>query len=107
MVDELAPLVTDLAEHPWEPARADAAGVRRPGSINRWNAKKDMSFVALRPVLVAEVAYDQLQGDYRFRHNPRFARWRPDREPESCRFDQLEHPVSYDVGEVLRRGLPR
>jgi ATP-dependent DNA ligase len=106
MVDELAPLVTDLAEHPWEPARADAAGVRRPGSINRWNAKKDMSFVALRPVLVAEVAYDQLQGD-RFRHNPRFVRWRPDRTPESCTFEQFDRPVSYDVSEVLREGTVR
>ena len=107
LVDELAPLVIDIEEHPWDPASADEAGIRRPGVVNRWNAKKDMGFVPLRPERVAEVAYDQLQGDYRFRHNPRFARWRPDREPESCRFDQLEHPVSYDVGEVLRRGLPR
>jgi ATP-dependent DNA ligase len=103
MVAELAPLVTDLDDHPWKPERADAAGVRRPGTVNRWNAKKDMSFVPLRPVLVAEVAYDQLQGD-RFRHNPRFVRWRPDRTPESCTFDQFDRPVSYDVGEVLREG---
>ena len=107
LVDELAPLVIDIEDHPWDPASADEArAVRRPGVVNRWNAKKDMGFVPLRPERVAEVAYDQLQGDYRFRHNPRFARWRPDREPESCRFDQLEHPVSYDVGEVLRRGRP-
>lgn len=106
LVDELAPLVIDIDEHPWDPGRADEAGIRRPGVVNRWNAKKDMGFVPLRPERVAEVAYDQLQGDYRFRHNPRFARWRPDREAESCRFDQLEHPVSYDVGEVLRQGRP-
>jgi len=73
--------------------------------INRWNAKKNMAYVPLRPELVVEVAYDQLQGD-RFRHNPRFARWRPDRTADSCTFDQLERPVSYDVGEVLRRGRP-
>jgi ATP-dependent DNA ligase len=65
-----------------------------------------MSFVALRPVLVAEVAYDQLQGD-RFRHNPRFVRWRPDRTPESCTFEQFDRPVSYDVSEVLREGTVR
>ena len=107
MVDELAPLVVDLESHPWSPDTADDAGIRRPGVVNRWNAKKNMGFVPLRPERVVEVAYDQLQGDYRFRHNPRFVRWRPDREPESCRFDQLERPVSYDVGEVLRRGRPQ
>jgi ATP-dependent DNA ligase len=106
LVEELAPLVIDLAEHPWNPDAADDAGIRRPGVVNRWNAKKNMSFVPLRPERVAEVAYDQLQGNYRFRHNPRFARWRPDRQAASCGFDQLERPVSYDVGEVLRRGRP-
>ena len=106
LVDDLAPLVIDIADHPWNPENADEAGTRRPGMVNRWNAKKNMGFVPLRPVRVVEVAYDQLQGDYRFRHNPRFVRWRPDREPESCRFDQLERPVSYDVGEVLRHGRP-
>ncbi len=105
LVDELAPLVTDLEDHPWNPETADSTGIRRPGVVNRWNAKKNMTFVPLRPELVVEVAYDQLQGD-RFRHNPRFARWRPDRKAASCTFDQLERPVSYDVGEVLRRGLP-
>ena len=64
-----------------------------------------MTFVPLRPELVVEAAYDQLQGD-RFRHNPRFVRWRPDRTAESCRFDQLERPVSFDVAEVLRQGDP-
>lgn len=105
LVDELAPLVTDLDAHPWNPETADASGIRRPGVVNRWNAKKNMTYVPLRPDLVVEVAYDQLQGD-RFRHNPRFARWRPDREAWSCRFDQLERPISYDVGEVLRQGRP-
>lgn len=105
LVEELAPYVTDLHQHPWNPERADLEGIRRPGVLNRWNAKKNMTFVALRPELVVEVAYDQLQGD-RFRHNPRFARWRPDRDAISCTFDQLERPVSYDVGEVLRRGGP-
>jgi ATP-dependent DNA ligase len=106
LVDELAPYVVDIADHPWNTWAADEAGTRRPGMVNRWNAKKDMAFVPLRPERVVEVAYDQLQGNYRFRHNPRFVRWRPDRTPESCRLDQLERPVSYDVGEVLRRGRP-
>ena len=105
LVDELAPFVTDLESHPWNPETADSVGIRRPGVVNRWNAKKNMTFVPLRPELVVEAAYDQLQGD-RFRHNPRFTRWRPDRTAESCRFDQLERPVSFDVAEVLRRGLP-
>ncbi len=105
LVDELAPFVTDPADHPWNPETANASGIRRPGVVNRWNAKKNMTYLPLRPELVVEVAYDQLQGD-RFRHNPRFARWRPDREASSCNFDQLERPVSYDVGEVLRRGRP-
>ena len=105
LVDELAPYVTGLEGHPWNPETADDAGIRRPGVVNRWNAKKNMTFVPLRPELVVEAAYDQLQGD-RFRHNPRFARWRPDRTAESCRFDQLERPVSFDVAEVLRRGRP-
>jgi ATP-dependent DNA ligase len=106
LVDELAPLVVPLEDHPWNPETAEATGVRRPGTVNRWNAKKNLGFVSLRPERVAEVAYDQIQGDYRFRHNPRFVRWRPDRTPESCGFDQLDRPVSYDVGEVLRRGRP-
>jgi ATP-dependent DNA ligase len=106
LVDELTPYVTSLDEHPWNPETAEAAGIRRPGTVNRWNAKKNLGFVPLRPERVVEVAYDQIQGDYRFRHNPRFARWRPDRTPDSCRFDQLDRPVSYDVGEVLRRGRP-
>jgi ATP-dependent DNA ligase len=106
LVEELAPLIVDFADHPWSAWAADEAGTRRPGMVNRWNAKKDMSFVPLRPERVVEVAYDQLQGNYRFRHNPRFVRWRPDRTPESCRFDQLDRPVSYAVAEVLRRGRP-
>jgi ATP-dependent DNA ligase len=101
LVDELAPYVTELEGHPWEPDSADAKGARRPGSLNRWNAGKDMTFVALRPELVIEVAYDQLQGD-RFRHTARFKRWRTDRTPESCTYDQLDQPVAYHLDDVLR-----
>ncbi|MEO8329626.1 MAG: ATP-dependent DNA ligase, partial [Candidatus Nanopelagicales bacterium] len=101
LLDELAPLVADIGEHPWKPDTADAAKARRPGSLNRWNAGKNMDFVALRPEWVVEVAYDQLQGD-RFRHTARFRRWRTDRTPSSCTYDQLEIPVAYDLADVLR-----
>jgi len=101
LVEELAPYVTDLSDHPWNPETADGAGTRRPGSINRWNAGKNMTFVALRPELVVEVAYDQLQGE-RFRHTARFRHWRTDRTPASCTYDQLDRPVAYHLGDVLQ-----
>jgi len=81
----------DPDAHPWHD---------QFGTPNRWNAKKDMSFVALRPELVCEVGYDHMEGD-RFRHTAQFVRWREDRTPESCTFEQLEEPVSYDLADVL------
>lgn len=103
LVDELAPYrAEDLAEHPWgawQQARAQAAD-RLPGAVSRWNAKKDLSFVALRPELVCEVGYDAMQGA-RFRHTARFRHWRPDRDPRSCDYDQLELPVRYELSDVL------
>jgi ATP-dependent DNA ligase len=101
LVDELAPYVTELQGHPWDPDADDGQPVRRPGAVNRWNAKKNLSFVPLRPELVAEVAYDHLQGD-RFRHTAQFRRWRPDRDAQSCTYAQLERPVGYRLADVLR-----
>ena len=99
LVDELAPLVIGEGEdHPW--LGEDDGAHRRPGALNRWNAAKDRSFVALRPERVCEVRYDQLQAD-RFRHNARFVRWRPDREPASCGYAQLDVPADYDLADVL------
>ncbi|MFD2350457.1 ATP-dependent DNA ligase [Nonomuraea ferruginea] len=72
------------------------------GAISRWNAKKDLSFIPLRPELVIEVAYDQMEGD-RFRHTAQWRRWRPDRTPESCTYEQLERPVSYNLDDILAR----
>jgi len=96
LLDELAPYRTDALDgHPWaEWARAEAhqEGKRLPGGGNRWNAGKDMSWEPLRLGLVAEVAYDGMQGD-RFRHATQLVRWRPDREPRSCTYDQLDRPV--------------
>ena len=71
-----------------------------PGAVSRWNAKKDLSWVPLRPELVVEIKYDQLEGR-RLRHTGQFLRWRPDREPLSCTYDQLDVPVRYDLAEVL------
>jgi ATP-dependent DNA ligase len=90
LVDELAELVIDADEHPWAGEQAQP---------NRWNAGRDTSFVHLRPVRVLEVGYDHMEGT-RFRHTTQFKRWRQDRDPGSCRFDQLEEPVSYDLSDV-------
>jgi ATP-dependent DNA ligase len=99
LITELEPLLLpEGEEHPW--LGADDGAHRRPGALNRWNAGKDKSFVALRPERVCEVRYDQLQAD-RFRHSARFLRWRPDRQPESCGYDQLDVPTAYDLGDVL------
>ena len=94
-----------LADHPWrEWAEADAesraSGQRRPGAASRWNAGKDLTWEPVRVELVAEVAYEHLQGD-RFRHTARFARWRPDREPASCTYAQLDAPVPIELREVF------
>jgi ATP-dependent DNA ligase len=83
-----------LEGHPWAEwaswqAEAESSGRRLPGATSRWNRGKDLSWVSLRPELVCEVAYDHLQGD-RFRHGTTFLRWRPDRSPADCRYDQLD-----------------
>jgi ATP-dependent DNA ligase len=94
---ELQSLVVDLAEHPWHGA-ADMGQAAEGGS--RWNPKKDLSFVPLRPERVVEVRYDYLEGA-RFRHPPQFVRWRPDREPASCGYAQLEQPTPFALADVL------
>jgi ATP-dependent DNA ligase len=98
---ELQPLVTTFDGHPWDWGGL-AAGVRHPreAETSRWNAGKDLSFVPLRPERVVEVRYDHMEGT-RFRHTTQFVRWRPDREPHSCTYAQLEEPVSFDLADVL------
>lgn len=104
LADELAPYrVADLEGHPWSFGEGAGEGRRLPGAQSRWNAGKDLSFEPLRPVLVCEVAYDHLQGD-RFRHATTFRRWRPDRDPQSCRYDQLEVVVPSELAEVFGSG---
>jgi ATP-dependent DNA ligase len=106
LVEELAPYRAEAVDgHPWQDwANAqvldNGAENRMPGAVSRWNAKKDLSWVPLRPELVVEIKYDQLEGR-RLRHTGQFLRWRPDREPRSCTYDQLDVPVHYDLGDVL------
>jgi ATP-dependent DNA ligase len=98
---ELQPLVTSFDSHPWNWARQEA-GARTPreAETSRWNAGKDLSFTPLRPERVVEVRYDHMEGP-RFRHTTQFVRWRPDREPRSCTYAQLEEPVGFDLADVL------
>lgn len=84
--------------HPWA---GDGDLERIPGGApSRWNAGKETAWEPLRPELVAEVAYDHMEGP-RFRHVTQFKRWRPDRDPGSCTFSQLDRPVAFRLGEVL------
>ena len=100
LLDELAPYREGAAEdHPWLRDHQFGPG----GAASRWNAGKDLSFEPLRPELVVEVAYDYMEGS-RFRHTAQFRRWRTDREPRSCTFDQLERPLTYAVADVLGAG---
>jgi len=104
LFDELQPLVTTFDDHPWAWARQEE-GTRTPQNAagSRWAAGKDLSFTPLRPERVVEVRYDHMEG-IRFRHTAQFARWRPDKDPTDCTFDQLDEPVSYDLSEVLSGG---
>jgi ATP-dependent DNA ligase len=101
LVGELAPYKKNAQKgHPWAGwAEAQAEG-RAPGAANRWNAKKDMSWEPVRPEPVCEVSYDHLQGN-RFRHATSFVRWRPDRDPASCTYAQLDTPVPYELESVF------
>ncbi|GAA0694100.1 ATP-dependent DNA ligase [Streptomyces cellulosae] len=104
LVEELEPLrMEDVSDHPWAAWADEAAhaSARLPGAPSRWTGKKDLSWVPLRPERVAEVAYDHMENGQRFRHTARFRRWRPDRDPESCTYAQLEEPVRYDLAEIL------
>ena len=105
LVEELAPYRAEALDgHPWQEwanAQVQENGENRmPGAQSRWNAKKDLSWVPLRPELVVEIKYDQLEGR-RLRHTGQFLRWRPDKSPEQCTYDQLDVPVRYDLAEVF------
>jgi ATP-dependent DNA ligase len=105
LVKELAPLRKNATDgHPWrEWASAAAASSRMPGAQSRWSAGKDLSWEALRIERVCEVRYDHMQGD-RFRHAGIFLRWRPDKRPQDCRFDQLEVAKPYELERIFSSG---
>ncbi len=103
LVGTLEPLRRDaLAQHPWRDWRSDDAQStsRMPGGHSRWSAGKDLSWEPLRVERVCEVKYDHLQGD-RFRHAAHFLRWRPDKKPAACRYDQLEVTMPYALKQVF------
>jgi ATP-dependent DNA ligase len=108
LVEELAPLRKDaLADHPWRAwASAGAELGRMPGGQSRWSAGKDLSWEPVRIERVCEVKYDHLQGD-RFRHATTFLRWRPDKPPSDCRYDQLETTPPYELANVFGAGRRR
>jgi ATP-dependent DNA ligase len=112
-VGELAPLRERALEgHPWaawreldSDAGAGAEGgegseQRKPGATSRWNRGKDLSWEPLRVERVCEVAYDHLQGS-RFRHGTHFQRWRDDRRPADCRYDQLEVSAPFELARIF------
>ena len=110
LVIELTPLREQaLQGHPWRDwavaqEEAGALGQRLPGATSRWNRGKDLSWEPLRPERVCEVAYDHMQGS-RFRHAAQFVRWRPDKRPEDCRYDQLEVTPPYELERVFGGGV--
>ena len=106
LVKELEPLRKDALDgHPWRAwADAEATGQRMPGGHSRWSAGKDLSWEPLRIERVCEVKYDHLQGD-RFRHAATFLRWRPDKLPADCGYDQLEVTPPFELEKVLGAGI--
>src|SRR5437773_7334 len=111
LVAELSPLREDaLRDHPWRgwaeaQEEASAKGQRLPGASSRWNRGKDLTWVPLRPERVCEVSYDHMQGT-RFRHAAQFVRWRPDKRPQDCRYDQLEVTPPYELERVFGARSP-
>jgi len=103
LAEELAPLRKDaLVGHPWRDwaSVGDDTATRMPGAQSRWSAGKDLSWEAVRPERVCEVKYDHLQGD-RFRHAAVFLRWRPDKPPADCRYDQLEVATPFELSRIF------
>jgi ATP-dependent DNA ligase len=109
LVDQLAPYRDNaLAAHPWrhwmdQGESADAGGHRVPGAKSRWSQGKDLSWEPLRAELVVEVAYDHMQGS-RFRHTAQFRRWRPDKKPHDCTYDQLEVVAPHELEAIFAAG---
>jgi ATP-dependent DNA ligase len=93
-----------LAGHPWKAwASPETASGRMPGGQSRWSQGKDLSWEPLRPELVVEVAYDHMQGD-RFRHTAQFRRWRSDKKPTDCTYEQLEIVAPQEIAAIFPAG---
>ncbi|HTF90488.1 MAG TPA: ATP-dependent DNA ligase [Planctomycetota bacterium] len=108
LVKFLAPYKTSLAKHPWRDwaegaPQGGGTEQRRPGAQSRWSQGKDLSWEPLRPKLVLEVAYDHMQGT-RFRHMAQFRRWRKDKAPRECTFEQLEVVPPHELARIFREG---
>jgi len=89
-----------MKDHPWKEWAAQDGSTRMPGGQSRWSAGKDLSWEPIRVALVCEVKYDHMQGD-RFRHAAIFQRWRPDKKPSDCRYDQLEVTMPFELEKVF------
>ncbi len=92
-----------LASHPWKEWAGEGLGHRMPGAQSRWSQGKDLSWEPLRPELVVQVAYDHMQGD-RFRHTAQFRRWRTDKKPTDCTFEQLEVVPPHELESIFATG---
>ncbi|MFI5283352.1 MAG: ATP-dependent DNA ligase [Candidatus Dormibacterales bacterium] len=97
LVAMLKPLTMEIPEQEW---RANPG--RMPGGTSRWSRGNEAEWVAVRPELVCEVAYDKLEAGERFRHATRFLRWRTDKKPRQCRFDQIEAAALFDVRGIFK-----
>jgi ATP-dependent DNA ligase len=96
LIVKLKPLTAEIPESEWS-----AAAARMPGGPSRWSRGKETEWVAVRPELVCEVAYDKLEAGERFRHATRFLRWRTDKAPKKCGFDQIASAAEFDVRGIL------
>ncbi|HET9782500.1 MAG TPA: ATP-dependent DNA ligase [Candidatus Dormibacteraeota bacterium] len=96
LIAKLKPLQTEIPEEEWK-----ANPGRMPGGLSRWSRGKDTEWVAVKPVLVCEVTYDKLEAGERFRHATGFLRWRTDKKPKQCGFDQIASAAQFDVRGIF------
>jgi ATP-dependent DNA ligase len=96
LIAKLKPLTMEIPESEWK-----ANPGRMPGGQSRWSRGKDTEWVAVKPELVCEVAYDKLEAGERFRHATRFLRWRTDKPPRKCGFDQIASAAEFDVRGIF------
>jgi DNA ligase D-like protein (predicted ligase) len=96
LIAKLKPLQIEIPESEWK-----ANPGRMPGGLSRWSRGKDTEWVAVRPELVCEVAYDKLEAGERFRHATRFLRWRTDKPPRKCDFAQIASAAEFDVRGIF------